>query len=89
MIQSFRYVLLSCAIATAAAIGSLILMALGAGHWLEAPGQSPRRADAVVVLGGNDGDRAVRALDVYRGGYAPLIVLTGLEYGAAAPPAHI
>jgi uncharacterized SAM-binding protein YcdF (DUF218 family) len=82
-------VLVSLAIASAVAVAGLAVVALGAGHWLESPGQSPRRADAVVVLGGNDGDRALRALEVYRDGFAPTIVLTGLEYGAAAPPAHL
>jgi uncharacterized SAM-binding protein YcdF (DUF218 family) len=82
-------ILLSLAMAGVVAIAGLAIVALSAGHWLESPAQVPRRADAVVVLGGNDGDRALRALDIYRGGYAPTIVLTGLEYGAAAPPAHL
>ena len=30
-----------------------------AGYWLEAPAQPPVHADAIVVLGGNDGDRAL------------------------------
>jgi uncharacterized SAM-binding protein YcdF (DUF218 family) len=47
------------------------------------------RADAIVVLGGNDGDRALRALALYREGYAPRIILTGLERGSAAPPANL
>ena len=60
-----------------------------AGYWLEAPGQAPVRADAIVVLGGNDGDRALRALGLYKEGYAPKIVLTGLERGGASPPANL
>src|SRR5450631_3882983 len=39
-----------------------------AGYWLEAPAQAPAHADAIVVLGGNDGDRALRALGLYREG---------------------
>ena len=50
---------------------------------------APVRADAIVVLGGNDGDRALRALGLYREGYAPKIVLTGLERGSASPPANL
>jgi uncharacterized SAM-binding protein YcdF (DUF218 family) len=60
-----------------------------AGYWLEAPAQAPAHADAIVVLGGNDGDRAVRALGLYREGFAPKIVLTGLERGVASPPANL
>ncbi len=44
--------------------------------WLEAPGQSPTRADATAVLGGDEeGERATRAIALYREGYAPVIVL--------------
>jgi uncharacterized SAM-binding protein YcdF (DUF218 family) len=60
-----------------------------AGYWLEAAAMPPVRADAIVVLGGNDGDRALRALGLYREGYAPKIVLTGLERGSASPPANL
>jgi uncharacterized SAM-binding protein YcdF (DUF218 family) len=34
-----------------------------------------------VVLGGDDGGRLVRGLGLYRGGYAPTVVLTGIEHG--------
>jgi len=60
-----------------------------AGYWLEAPGRSPERADAIVILGGDDGDRSLRGLALYREGYARTIVLTGLERGKAAPPARL
>jgi len=82
-------VLLSFAFVGAAAIAVLAFVVLRAGYWLEAPGSPPARADAIIVLGGNDGDRALRALDLYRDGYAPKIVLTGLEHGDAAPPANL
>jgi uncharacterized SAM-binding protein YcdF (DUF218 family) len=52
-----------------------------AGYWLQAPAQAPVHADAIIVLGGNDGDRALRALGLFKAGYAPKIVLTGLERG--------
>ncbi len=67
----------------------LAFVGLYAGAWLAAPAQPPRRADAIVALGGDDGDRALRALGLYREGYAPTLVLTGLEYGNAAPPAAL
>jgi len=79
------------AFATAGAIAALLL-AYGiskAGYWLQAPAQAPARADAIVVLGGDDGERSLRALALYRGGYAPTVVLTGLERGTAAPPARL
>ena len=60
-----------------------------AGYWLQAPAQAPVRADAIIVLGGNDGDRAIRALGLYKEGFAPRIVLTGLARGNAAPPANL
>jgi uncharacterized SAM-binding protein YcdF (DUF218 family) len=78
-------ILLAFAIATAA----IAWMVSRAGYWLEAPAMPPVRADAIVVLGGNDGDRALRALGLYREGYAPKIVLTGLERGSASPPANL
>jgi uncharacterized SAM-binding protein YcdF (DUF218 family) len=55
-----------------------------AGYWLDAPGRSPAPADAIVVLGGDDGGRLARALLLYRERYAPAIVLTGIEHGNRA-----
>jgi uncharacterized SAM-binding protein YcdF (DUF218 family) len=55
-----------------------------AGYWLAAPARPPAPADAIVVLGGDDGGRLVRGLELYRGGYAPTIVLTGIEHGRRA-----
>ncbi len=73
---------------------SLIALALAyvfsrAGYWLEAPGQPPVAADAIVVLGGDNGNRALRALELYRAGYATTIVLTGLERGKGTPPPRL
>jgi uncharacterized SAM-binding protein YcdF (DUF218 family) len=69
-----------------AAVASAIYAFFNAGYWLQAPAQTPVGADAIVVLGGDDGQRSLKALDLYRSGYAPLVVLTGLERGSAAPP---
>ena len=52
---------------------------LGAGHFLEAPAQSPVKADLMVALGGDNGARADRVLELYREGFAPRILLTGPE----------
>ncbi|HXX84537.1 MAG TPA: YdcF family protein [Casimicrobiaceae bacterium] len=60
-----------------------------AGYWLQAPAQAPVRADAIVVLGGDDGARALRGLQLYRDGYAPLLVLTGVAHGETAPPVEL
>jgi uncharacterized SAM-binding protein YcdF (DUF218 family) len=86
MKRTLLWILLAFAVVGAAAAAVLAYAVTQAGYWLEAPGQAPKRADAIVVLGGDDGDRALRALALYREGYAPTIVLTGLERGSAAPP---
>lgn len=79
---------------TLAAAGGVVAAALGfaalhAGTWLAQPAQPPRPADAIVALGGDDGDRALRALSLYRERMAPVVVLTGVERGTAAPPAAL
>lgn len=89
MKRTLLRILLWLVVAGVAACAVLAFVGAYAGHWLEAPAQAPRRADAIVVLGGDEGDRALRALELYRGGYAPTLVLTGLEYGDAAPPAAL
>jgi uncharacterized SAM-binding protein YcdF (DUF218 family) len=68
-----------------AAFGIVFAFA-NAAIWLQAPAQVPLQTDAIVILGGDDGDRAMKALQLYRAGYAPVLVLTGLERGNAAPP---
>lgn len=62
-----------------ALLGAAALVAgfLGAGHFLEAPAQSPVKADLLVALGGDDGGRALVVSELYRKGYAPVILLTG------------
>ena len=60
-----------------------------AGYWLQAPAQAPVHADAIVVLGGNDGDRSLRALGLFKERYARQIVLTGLARGNTPPPANL
>lgn len=50
---------------------------LGAGHFLEAPAQAPVKADLLVALGGDDGGRANGVVELYRKGFAPMVLLTG------------
>ena len=89
MIRALRSFLLSLAVMLVLAAVATVFVAAYGGYWLQSPAQQPRRADAIVVLGGDEGDRAMRALELFRGGYAPTLVLTGLEYGNAAPPAAL
>jgi len=68
---------------TLAAAGAAALT-LSAAVWhaasfLAAPAGAPQPADCIVALGGDSGDRIVTALDLYRRGYAPWILLTGVE----------
>ena len=60
-----------------------------AGYWLQAPGQAPAKSNAIIVLGGDNGERSSRAQALYHEGYAPIIVLTGLEKETAAPPPRL
>jgi uncharacterized SAM-binding protein YcdF (DUF218 family) len=72
-------------VARALAAVALLAVALciggvfGAGHFLEAPAQQPVPADLIAALGGDNGGRASRVLDLYRNGFAPKVLLTGSE----------
>jgi uncharacterized SAM-binding protein YcdF (DUF218 family) len=81
--------LIGILLAFAIAAVALVYGISRAGYWLQAAAQAPVHADAIIVLGGNDGDRALRAFGLYKEGYAPKIVLTGLERGRASPPANL
>jgi uncharacterized SAM-binding protein YcdF (DUF218 family) len=47
-----------------------------AGHFLVVD-QDPQPADAILVLSGSVPDRILEAVELYQGGFAPLIVLCG------------
>ena len=77
-------------VACGLAAGPLVAGASPVSRWLSAPlvvGESPRRADAVVVLGAGAYDtatltpdsayRLVQGLQLWRQGYAPLVILSG------------
>ena len=90
MNRALRCILLSFLVAGLLVAAGSALVIAHAGHWLEAPAQSPKHADAIAVLGGDEeGERASRALALYRQGHAPTIVLTGLQMGASAVPAGL
>ena len=59
----------------------LVLGFLNAGNFLAAPAQAPVKADLLVALGGDNGGRADRVLELYRKGFAPKVLLTGPEGG--------
>ncbi len=54
------------------------------GSFLEAPAQSPEHADLIVALGGGSGTaRVEKSFELYAQGFAPTILLTGVEGGPA------
>src|SRR5208283_5643045 len=77
---------LTLALVLAACAAAAVYAIRHAGYWLQAPAQVPVPADAIVILGGDDGARAQRALELYRDGLAPLLVLTGLDHGETETP---
>ena len=90
MNRTLRCVLTTLLVVALLLAASVALIAARAGHWLESPSQAPRRADAIAILGGDEeGERATRAVVLYREGYAPTLVLTGLQQGVAPIPAGL
>lgn len=53
----------------------IVLAFLNAGHFLAAPAQAPARGDLIFALGGDNGGRADRVLELYRKGLAPKVLL--------------
>jgi len=79
-------------LAAGALLGVAVLLVglLGAGHFLAAPSQPPVKADLLVALGGDNGARADRVLELYRKGLAPKVLLTGPEGGhSRTRPAYL
>ena len=88
--HTLRWMLVSLLLvgAVAAALGAYAVSR--AGYWLAAPARPAAPADAIVILGGDDGGRLVRGLELYRDRHAPTIVLTGIEHGnRATRPAYL
>jgi uncharacterized SAM-binding protein YcdF (DUF218 family) len=65
----------------AIALGLVVWLGARLGFLLQAPAASPVKADLIVALGGDGGARAVKAAELYRQGYAPRVLLTGVEGG--------
>jgi uncharacterized SAM-binding protein YcdF (DUF218 family) len=54
-----------------------------AGSFLAGDVTAPEQGDLIVVLGGDAGARSMRSVELYLQGYAPRILLSGLEDGEA------
>lgn len=62
-------------------VAALVAAFLGAGHFLVTESQSPDKADLLVVLGGDNGARVDRAVELYAKGFAPKVLVVGIEGG--------
>jgi uncharacterized SAM-binding protein YcdF (DUF218 family) len=76
-------------------LGALVLFALAssfaffqAGNFLDAPSQQPEKADLIIVLGGDNGGRSHKAAELYHQGFAPRVLLTGIEGGHVKTRSH-
>ena len=71
-----------------ASILFLVLLLIGSffqvGLFLSAPAATPEKADLIVVLGGDAGARSLTGAKLYCDGYAPRVLLTGLDDGEKA-----
>ena len=56
-----------------------VLCFLGLGHWVSAGTSLPVRAELLVALGGDDGARVRKVAALVQGGYAPTVLITGLD----------
>lgn len=52
-----------------------------AGVFLSSPASLPQKADLIVVLGGDAGARSLVGAELYAKGFAPVVLLTGLDDG--------
>lgn len=59
-----------------------------AGYFLSISSQQAVQADLIVVLGGDNGSRVIKAADLFKEGLAPHVLLTGMEDGQPATRAH-
>lgn len=65
------------------AIALLAVILLTSNYWLAAYGrylvvdESPRRCDAIVVLSGEAVPRVAKGVELYKGGYSNLMIMTG------------
>ena len=57
-----------------ALVAAVATIAVDVEAWLSAPADPPARADVIFSLGGDPGQRAAHALDLYKAGFAPRIL---------------
>jgi uncharacterized SAM-binding protein YcdF (DUF218 family) len=64
-------------------VAALIVLVLAAfinlGRWVAAGAAVPEPGDVIVALGGDDGHRIKRAAELFAAGFAPTVLITGLE----------
>jgi uncharacterized SAM-binding protein YcdF (DUF218 family) len=65
-----------------------VLRFLGLGRWVSAGTSAPERADLLVALGGDDGARVRKVAALVQGGYAPTVLITGLDGSPADTRRH-
>jgi uncharacterized SAM-binding protein YcdF (DUF218 family) len=66
----------------------LLVLVYQAGWYVSGPVDAPIKADLIVPLGGDQGARVVQANRLYAAGYAPRVLLTGLENRAKQTGRH-
>jgi uncharacterized SAM-binding protein YcdF (DUF218 family) len=58
-----------------------LLAFLQAGHFVASSPQQPIKANLVVALGGDNGDRIKKVAELFNESLAPIVLLTGIEGG--------
>jgi len=61
------------------------LMFSQAGHFLAENSEQPVQADLIVAIGGDNGSRIEKTVELYQAGFASHVLLTGIEGGSAEP----
>lgn len=69
-------------------LASLALVVGQAGWYVSGQDDTVTGADLIVALGGGAGSRDVKASQLFTAGYAPRVLLTGLENSAEATQPH-
>ncbi len=72
-----------CGLLAGAVVVVLLALAVGKflnlGRWVAAGAVAPERADVLVAMGGDDGFRIRKVTALFAQGYAPRVLVTGLE----------
>jgi len=58
------------------------------GVWMADGAAAPERADLIVALGGDDGHRIKKSAELFQAGFAPAVLVTGLEGSPARERAY-